>query len=311
MAPEINSGLYTARGDVRRSSHSFVIIALFNIMLDSVLIYVLDLGIAGASLATIVASICGLIYMNIGQSFSRDIMFPVPNLKFKLQLGIFKELLIVSIPVAFNELIRSLFSISINYLIIFTAGVGEIASYVIVKQLIRFVFIPAISTGSVFITVAGATYASKLWDKFKEGLNYATMLSLSVTISVSLIFFIFAHPICSIFSLTLTDPAVIDRASEILMIQTFMYVLSPLQIMAIKSFQGMGKGFISLGMSILSQVLVTLAFAYLFGIILNMGVFGIYSGLVVGYSLASIICFVIIKLYIRKLENESGAVVLN
>ncbi len=307
MAPEINAGLYRSRGDVKRSSDSFIVIAILNMILDPIFIYILNLGISGASYSTIIALICGLIYMNIGQDFRKNIIIPVKQ-NFKFQLSLLKELLVVSIPVAVNDILHSIFSISVNYLIIFTAGVGEIASFIIVKQLIRFVLVPADSLGSVFITVSGATYASKLWNKFEEGLNYATMLALSVSVIVALIFFIFPHQICGIFGLTLSDPLVIDRASEILTILTFLYLLSPLQIMAVKSFQGMGKGFISFCLSLLSQIIFTLIFAYLFGLILNMGVFGVYMGLVVGYSIAAIISFSIIKFYIHRLKNKTDIV---
>ena len=147
MAPEINAGLYRSRGDVKRSSDSFVVIAIINMILDPIFIYILNFGISGASYATIIALICGLLYMNIGQDFRKDIVIPVKQ-NFKFRLSLLKELLVVSIPVALNDILHSIFSISVNYLIIFTAGVGEIASYVIVKQLIRFVLVPANSINS-------------------------------------------------------------------------------------------------------------------------------------------------------------------
>lgn len=309
MTPDINAGLYRARGDVNRSSNSFIVIAIFNIILDPIFIYVLNFGISGASYATILASILGLIYMNIGQNFRKDIILPVKNPHYKLQLKLFKELLVVSIPVVLNDVAYSIFSISVNYLIIFTAGVGEIASYVIVKQLIRFVYAPSPAIGSIIITVAGANYASKIWDKLEEGINYATIVALGITIVIALIFFIFPHQLCNIFSITLSDANVIDRAAEILMIMVFFNLLSPLQVISIRSFQGMGKGLISLTLSIFSSALLPLLVAYLLGIILTFGVFGVYSGLVIGYLLASLVCFIIIKFYIHRCRNKSETVV--
>ena len=311
MAPEVNAGLYRAAGDVKRSSDSFVVLAILNIILDPIFIYILNFGIAGASYATVVASLCSLIYMNMGQDFMNDIVRPIRNLNYEFKLSILKEIFVVSSPVVVNDLAHSIFSIIVNYLIIFTAGVDEIASYVIVKQLIRFVSVPADAIGSVFVTVSGVTYSSKLWNKFEEGLNYATVLTLIGSVILTLILFIFPHQVCGIFSLTLSDLGVIERASEILMIMAFLYILSPLLTMGIKSFQGMGKGLFSLLLSLLSQVILTLIFAYLLGIILNMGVLGVYLGLVVGYSLASIISFSIIKLYIPKLKKESDINVQN
>ena len=237
MTPDINAGLYRAVGDIKRSSNSFIVIAIFNIILDPIFIYVLNFGISGAIYATILSSILGLIYMNIGQNFRKDIILPVKHPHYKIQPKLFKELLIVSIPVTLNDVAHSIFSISVNYLIIFTAGVGEIASYVIVKQLIRFVYAPSSAIGSIIITVTGANYASKIWDKLEEGINYATIIGLGITIIIALIFFIFPHQFCGIFSLTLSDTNVIDRAAEILMIMVFLNILAPLQVIAIRSFQ--------------------------------------------------------------------------
>ena len=309
MAPDINAGLYRAVGDVKRSSNSFIVIAIFNIILDPIFIYVLNFGISGAIYATILSSVLGLIYMNIGQNFRKDIISPVKNPNYKLQPRIFRELLIVSIPVALNDMAYSIFSISVNYLIIFTAGIGEIASYVIVKQLIRFVYAPSTAIGSIIITVTGANYASKIWDKLEEGINYATTVALGITIIIALIFLIFPHQFCGIFSLTLSDTNVIDRAAEILMIMVFLNILAPLQVMSLRSFQGMGKGLISLILSIFSETLLPLLVAYVLGITLTFGVFGVYSGLVIGYSLAALICFILIKFYILRCRNKSETAV--
>ena len=309
MTPDINAGLYRAIGDIKRSSNSFIVIAIFNIILDPIFIYVLNFGISGAIYATILSSILGLIYMNIGQDFRKDIILPVKHPHYKLQPKLFKELLIVSIPVTLNDVAHSIFSISVNYLIIFTAGVGEIASFVIVKQLIRFVYAPSSAIGSIIITVTGATYASKIWDKLEEGINYATIVGLGITVIIALIFFIFPHQFCGIYGLTLSDTNVIDRAAEILMIMVFFNLLAPLQVMAVRSFQGMGKGLISLVLSIFSEAILPLLVAYLLGIILTIGIFGVYSGIVIGYSLAAILCFILIKFYIRRCRNKSETVV--
>ena len=75
MAVDINTGLYAARGDLRRVSNPYVVMAIANMILDPILIYTLNLGITGAAYATILASICALIFMNIGIDFRKDIIF--------------------------------------------------------------------------------------------------------------------------------------------------------------------------------------------------------------------------------------------
>lgn len=84
MTPDINEGLYRAVGDIKRSSNSFIVIAIFNIILDPIFIYVLNFGISGAIYATILSSILGLIYMNIGQNFRKDIILSVKHPHYKI-----------------------------------------------------------------------------------------------------------------------------------------------------------------------------------------------------------------------------------
>lgn len=304
MTPEINSGLYKARGDVKRASTPFIIIAIANIILDPILIYTLNLGISGAAYATVLASILGLIYMNIGQDFRKDIIFKTKTPNYRPEWRLFKEILVISLPVSVNEIAYSLFLIVFNRLIIITAGVEEIASFVIAKNFAELVYAPTKGIESDVITVIGATYASKLWDKFNECINYSILLSFSITAIIAVLLFIFPNEFCGIYSLTLSDPAVIARAAEILSILAFYNILNPIGTVSSKSFEGMGSGLKSLILSLLREIILTLALSYLFGIVLNMGVFGVYIGLVAGVSIGSIIDYIVLRHTSNKLKKE-------
>ena len=303
MVVDVNSGLYMARGDLKRASNPYIVMAIANIVLDPILIYTLNLGISGAAYATICSSICALIYMNIGQDFRKDILFKTKKRGYRPELRLFKEILVISIPVSLSDIVFSVFSVIVNYLIIFTAGAGEIASFVIANKFAGWVFVPANAIGSAVITVSGATYVSKLWDKFNECINYASMLPLVISIVIALMFFIFRYQFCGIFSIELNDSNVINRAAEILLIYAFYNVLTPLGEVASKAFEGIGSGLKSFILTVLRENILTLVFAYVFAFILNMGVFGVYLGLVVGLSLGSVISFMIIKIHAKKFNE--------
>ena len=69
----------------------------------------------------------------------------------------------------------------------------------------------------------------------------------------------------------------------------------------------MGSGIKSLILMILRESILTLLFAYLFAFVLNMGAFGVYLGLVAGLSLGSIISFMVVKIYCKKLKEYETA----
>jgi hypothetical protein len=50
-----------------------------------------------------------------------------------------------------------------------------------------------------------------------------------------------------------------------------------------------------------------MAFAYLMGIVLNMGVFGVYLGAIIGMNIGSIIGFVCIWIFNLKFKKKCGA----
>jgi Na+-driven multidrug efflux pump len=73
-------------------------------------------------------------------------------------------------------------------------------------------------------------------------------------------------------------------------------------------YQGIGKGTISLVWTIIREVIFTVGFTYLLGIVLNMGLLGIWIGLAVGRVLASILNFIYARYTIGKLKKTFDGV---
>ncbi len=69
-------------------------------------------------------------------------------------------------------------------------------------------------------------------------------------------------------------------------------------------FQGIGKGMYALAVTLLRTVILTPPLALLFAYTFNMGLSGIWWGLVVANMTGSIVAVVWAKLYIRKLKRE-------
>ncbi len=57
-------------------------------------------------------------------------------------------------------------------------------------------------------------------------------------------------------------------------------------------FQGIGKGVRSLMVTILRTLVLTVSFSYLFGIILDMGLTGVWFGFIIGNTTAVVIAFI-------------------
>jgi Na+-driven multidrug efflux pump len=234
----------------------------------------------------------------------KDTFFKYKLSDYKRNLEIYKEIVVVSLPSATEEIIFSLVAIILNFLIITTSGVNEVAAFTIAWRIIAIAFLPGVSIGIATITVSGIAYGARNWVNFNETIKYATLLCLAITFLISGCFFIFAYPICGLFSFQAGDPILVNRAAEILRLLVFYNFLIAFGVIAAYAYQGVGAGFKSLTITFLREIVLSMGFAYLFGITFNMGIFGVYLGTIVGMNIGSIIGFICIMIFNRKFKKE-------
>lgn len=304
LLPNVNASIFRAEGDVKKATNPLILTAILNIILDPIFIYALKLGIWGASTATILASLIGYLWMLYWIYIKKETYFKFQFQYYKRKLEIYKEILVVSLPASFEEIIFAIVAIIFNYLIIKTAGVNEVASFTIVWRFICIAFLPCMAIGIATITVSGIAYGAKNAKNFDTTIKYSTMLSLLITLLISGTFFIFAYPLCEIFNFSAGNIELVTRSAEILKILVFYNVLIPLGATAAYTYQGIGSGFKSLSLTILRELILSMFFAYLLGIILGMGVFGVYLGAIIGMNIGSIIGFIFILVFNRKFKKE-------
>ncbi|WP_458405298.1 MATE family efflux transporter [Methanobrevibacter sp.] len=302
LLPNVTSSIFRGEGDVKRATNPLILTAILNMIIDPILIYTLHLGIFGAGLATVIASLAGYIWMLYWIYIKKDTFFKFKLQYYKRKIEIYKQIIVVSLPAATEEIIFSLVAIILNYLIMTTAGVSEVASFTIAWRLITMAFIPCMAIGIATITVSGIAYGAHNWQNFNETIIYSTFLSLIITVLIGLIFFVFAQPICGIFNFQANNSLLVNRSAEILQLLVFYNVLIPFGATAAYTYQGVGSGFKSLALTILRELILSMVFAYLMGITLNMGVFGVYLGAIIGMNIGSVLGFVFIWIFSRKLK---------
>ena len=304
LAPNVSSSVFRAEGDVARATNPLILTAILNMILDPILIYAVNLGIFGAGLATVIASFSGLIWMLYWIYIKKDTYFKFKFRYYKRKLKIYREILVVSLPAGTEEIIFSIVAIILNYLIMITAGVSEVASFTIAWRFISIAFLPCMAIGIATITVSGVSYGARNWKNFNETIKYSTLLSLIITLTICALFFVFAYPICEIFNFQAGNLALVDRSAEILQLLVFYNFLIPFGATAAYAYQGVGSGFKSLALTILRELILSMGFAYIMGIILNMGVFGVYLGAIIGMNLGSFIGFICIWIFNLKFKER-------
>lgn len=193
------AGLLRSEGGGRKSMIVLSASACFNMVLDPLLIYVLDMGIAGASLATglsaLVATLVGFYWYHAGKMnvrLGRD--------SFRFSRSYAKEALDVAIPRSTESLINSFMIIVQRVFIIAVAGTIGVMYFNMPWRFIMLAIVPAQAIGSAMIPVCSAALGQGDPQKMLVGMRYSLRIVLIVSVVIAAIVFLGSDLLISVYT---------------------------------------------------------------------------------------------------------------
>lgn len=302
----VGTAILRSEGDVKRAMYVMAVTAIFNIILDPIFIYVLDMKIIGAAWATVLSGFLSAAVLLFWMHYKKDTYLNLSLANFNYDKSIISGILNVAIPSTAENLIFSALGIIENYLLVLVAGTVAVATYTAGMRLIQLSMIPLMGFGTALLTVVGASYGSRDYHKLKNAFMYTLKLGLIVSTVMAVIFFFFAPQISTIFAYS-SSAALAPRIAKLIQIMIIFIYAVCLGMISAMLFQGVGKGFTSLILTFIRALLLEVVFSYVFGIVLGLGEIGIYYGVVLGGFAGGIISFIWANVYIKRLiSNYDG-----
>ena len=301
LMPPIVGGAFRAEGDIKRATLPIAIAAIINMILDPIFIYTFNWGIAGAAWATALGPFISLLLMFYWIFVKKDTYLSYNLKDFHNNLKMYKDILVVGIPASLEQLVLSVLTIFINYMLTIVSGPTAVAVYTAGWRVVNIGMLPAIGVGTAAISVAGVAYGARKYENLRVTARYAVKVALIASIIVCIILNVFANQIAFIFSYSEGSAQLEPLIASFLQIMCLFILYVPFGASAGNVFQGVGKGTISLILTTFREFILVLIFAYLLGFTFNMGEFGIYCGMLLGGGIGSLICYACIELYINKL----------
>lgn len=297
----VGASILRSEGDVNRAMNVMVITAVLNIIIDPIFIYILNLGLAGAAYATLLSSFISSFIIFYWLIIKKDTYLNLSKESFNFDLGIIKEIVFIAIPATSEIIIFSIVSLVINFMLSFIAGPLGVAVYTAGWRIVNLAMIPHMGLGTATLTVVGAAYGARKFKKLITTYNYSVKFGLSISIVSSIIIFVFAPQIAMIFSYSETN--LIPAISDFLRILSIFCIALPLGILSSSTFQGLGKAFISLTLTIQRALVFEIIFMYIFAFVLNMGTAGIWWGLSLGGLVGYLVSYIYTKIYLREVKK--------
>ena len=211
--------------------------AVLNIALDPLLIFVFDMGIAGAALATILSQLVSFVLLWIGVQRSGSLSIRAKN--FRPTKALYLQILNGGAPSLLRQGLGSVATICLNV----AAGVygdAAIAGMSIVTRIMQFANSCLIGFGQGFQPVCGFNYGAKKYGRVKEAFWFCVLSSTGFLVALAIVGYSFASPIVAVFR---DDPAVIEVGVAALRMQCLTFPLAAWITMCNMMSQTIGKAF--------------------------------------------------------------------
>lgn len=310
----IANAILRSEGSVKRAMLAMALGAVINIVLDPIFIYTFGLGVAGAAWATILSLFITSLLLFNWLFLKKNSYVSFNFRKFRFNRDIVRDIFRVGLPASAQQLSMSFTMLMINLILVRVGGTDGVAIYVTGWRVATIAILPLLGMATAVVSVSAAAFGQGAFKKINIAFMHALKIGIIIEVVVGIAVFFLAPQITALFTRAQGATRIASDLIVFLRIMCFFYPATAFGMFSSSVFQGVGKGINALIATIIRTVLLTLLFTALFTFILDMGLMGVWFGIVVGNTIGAVVAFLWAKSYIRGLsatmrEDEIPAVV--
>ena len=212
--------------------------AVLNIALDPLFIFVFDMGVSGAALATIISQFVGFVLLLKGTTQGGNLRIRLRNVTFSKYY--YSQIINGGMPSLCRQGLGSVATICLN-LMAGPYGDAAIAAMSVVGRVMNLAASVVTGFGQGFQPVCGFNYGAFLYDRVKEGFWFCVKVATVILIMLSAAGYLLAPQVIQLFSKN--DPQVIAIGTQALRWQCLTFPLCGWITICNMMLQTIGKSF--------------------------------------------------------------------
>jgi putative MATE family efflux protein len=268
-----------------------IISAIVNIILDIVFIVSLNMGVGGAAYATIIAQVISA----IGLAVYCIRKIPIIRLKrrhFQVDMNIVKMIGNNSFLTSIQQSVMNLGILMIQGLVN-SFGVSVMAAFTAVVKIESFAYLPEQELGNAFSIFIAQNHGAEKRGRIRKGIGSAIKIITIYGVAVSALIILLAKPLVSIF-INANETEILQIGTQYLFIVASFYCLIGYLFILYGLFRGLGRPGVSIILTVISLG-TRVILAYTLSSIPSIGLVGIWWAIPIGWALADITGFYLMK----------------
>ena len=294
-----------AESSVKITTVAVVAGAALNVILDPIFMFSwgLDMGVAGASLATTLSQFVTLAILLWFYAGGRSII-KLSIKHIKPTIALYKEVILIGIPTA---VIQICLAVATSLTNVAAAALPEsdyiIAAYGVVQRLILIGCYVIMGFMQGYQPVASFAFGAKNAERFHESARFSLKATLALTVVVEVVYVLLSSPLIMLFN---RNPAIVEYGSRMLISQVALYPAFGLCYMMTITFQTIGASKFGLFLSTIRQGLFYIPAILVLPKIL--GVWGIYLSQPIADVCTLVVCLLSYRAMKRIATQNMGKV---
>ncbi|MBZ9623410.1 MATE family efflux transporter [Clostridium sp. FP2] len=275
----VANGLLRGAGDTKTPMKVSIFMNIINVCLTYTFINIFSMGIVGAALGIAIARVSGGIIILIVLLRGSKILKLTNIREFKFDKSLLKLIFGIGVPASVESLIFNGGKL-ITQIFIVNMGTIAIASNAIAGSVATMLNVPGNSLSIAATALVGKYMGRGETKEAENSLSYITVLSTVFLTVIALLFIPFAGNVVSLFT---NNKEIIHLASTVLIVNSICIPLWSISFVLPSGLKGAGDVKYTLITTIIGMWLFRITLGYLLGVVLNLGLVGIWLGMVIDW----------------------------
>jgi putative MATE family efflux protein len=244
---------------------------ILNIILDPIFIYVFDMGVAGAALATIISQFVSFVWV-IKFLTGPKTMIKIRKECMKLDMNIMKKVLGLGFSPFFMSSTEGALQLSFNRQLLFFGGDIAVSSMTIMLSMAQMLTLPMEGIAQGAQPITSYNYGAKNYKRVKEAVFLAMRAALTYSFVGVMLMELFPTFFVSLFA---KDDELIALASKMLRIYVFGFILIGANATFQQTYTSLGYGKRSFFFAFYRKIILLIPLIYILPHFIDSGVYAV------------------------------------
>ncbi len=265
------NGFINAQGCPRIGMSATMLGAAVNIALDPLFIFVMDMGVRGAALATVISQVISAVWV-VGFLFSRRAGTRLTKECLRVSRPLLGRIIALGTPGFVVQATNSLVQIVCNNQLQLYGGDLYVGIMTVLSSVREMISLPVLGISHGAQPILGYNYGAQKPERVKEGIRFTALIGMAYTLLAWGLVMVIPKTLIGMFS---EDPQTITLGAHMLNVYFFGFVFMAFQFAGQSTFQALGNAGQAIFFSLLRKVFIVVPFTLLLPAI-GCGVEGVF-----------------------------------